>query len=425
MFRLTVRDRAIASAKSLSHAQVDRRHVLWALAEELGDDLPETISRDHVRAALQPAGTSIDPPSFTGDAEDVLARIDSRSDCCPLAIELAEGLEQGQPRPSQTGLTDASEAGRVGDFATEVHPQVEARPHSEVAHREESLTQILAELEGLVGLHSVKREVKRLVAVQRANAERRSRRLPEVRSSNHLVFTGSAGTGKTTVARLIARLYGAIGVVAKGQLVEVSRSDLVAGYVGQTALKVEKVVKQALGGVLFIDEAYALSLDTGAGYGSEAIATLVKLMEDHREDLVVIVAGYDDEMRQFVASNSGLKSRFSRFLHFPDYNADELTQIFSAFARDASVRLGEGVEDCARGLFVHGSRSEGFGNARFARTLFEEAFANMAARAFEDDRIDEGELELMIVDDLPAPGVHRTVELRRVGFRPAALDPAN
>ena len=422
MYRQTVRDRAIASAKSLSHAHVDRRHVLWALAEELGDDLPESVSREHIRAALQPCGNSIDPPEVSGDAEDVLARIDSRSDCGPLAIELAEGLEQDQPRPSQTGSTDAPATGAIGEFATEEESEIKVRPKTEVAHREENLTEILAELDGLIGLHKVKREVKRLVAVQRANAERRSSGLPEVKSSNHLVFTGAAGTGKTTVARLIARLYGAIGVVPRGQLVEVTRSDLVAGYVGQTALKVEKVVKQALGGVLFIDEAYALSLDTGAGYGSEAIATLVKLMEDHREDLVVIVAGYDDEMRQFVASNSGLKSRFSRFLQFPDYNADELTQIFSAFASDARVELGHGVEDRARGLFVHGSRSEGFGNARFARTLFEEAFANMAARAFEDDRIDEGELELMIVDDLPDPGAHRTVELRRVGFRPTAQD---
>ena len=167
-------------------------------------------------------------------------------------------------------------------------------------------------------------------------------------ASLHVVFTGNPGTGKTTVARIIARLYGSIGLVSRGHLVEVSRADLVAGYVGQTALKVQAVVDRSVGGVLFIDEAYSLAQEGAGEFGAEAIAMLVKLMEDHRDDLAVIVAGYPDEMRQFIDSNPGLRSRFTHYIDFPDYSPAELVQVFEGFAATAKVGIGPGRGRAAR-----------------------------------------------------------------------------
>ena len=176
-----------------------------------------------------------------------------------------------------------------------------------------------------------------------------------------------------------------------GQLVEASRADLVAGYVGQTALKVQEVVERAVGGVLFIDEAYALASTESADYGGEAVAMLVKLMEDHRHDLAVIVAGYPDEMRLLIASNPGLRSRFTHYVDFPDYDARELVEIFELLASDAQVRLGAGVSEGLERLFTASVDVGNFGNARFARSLFEQSYANMATRALEDGQIDRSE----------------------------------
>jgi SpoVK/Ycf46/Vps4 family AAA+-type ATPase len=280
----------------------------------------------------------------------------------------------------------------------------------------ESIASILAELDALVGLAPVKVEVRRLVAVQRLNAERRRNDLPEVDGSAHLVFTGDPGTGKTTVARLIARLYGALGVVSQGHLVEATRADLVAGYVGQTALKVQDLVLTALGGVLFVDEAYALARGELVDFGDEAVAMLVKMMEDHRDNLAVIVAGYREEMWDFIRSNPGLRSRFTHYIDFPNYDAPELAQIFESIAGQARVRVDASV--LARvGELVEEARSvEDFGNARFARSLFERAYANMAARAAADDRIDPDELDVMIAADLPEIESSSADRRRRIGF---------
>ena len=278
---------------------------------------------------------------------------------------------------------------------------------------------LLAELDALVGLTEVKAAVRRLIAVQRVNAERKAQGLPEVDSALHVVFTGPPGTGKTTVARLLGRLYGAIGVVSKGHLVEGSRSDLVAGYVGQTALKVEAMVQRALGGVLFIDEAYALAQGGDEDFGEEAIATLVKLMEDHRDDLAVIVAGYPAEMHRFIESNPGLRSRFTHYVDFPDYSADELVQIFRGIAAEARVDLAPDLLAALPGLVREAKDGANFGNARFVRSVFEQGFANMAERAVADDRIETAEISTMTAADLPRPGEPRWTETRRrIGFRP-------
>jgi SpoVK/Ycf46/Vps4 family AAA+-type ATPase len=276
---------------------------------------------------------------------------------------------------------------------------------------------LLAELDALVGLGTAKAAVRRLIAVQRLNAERMAQGLPEVSGSHHVVFTGPPGTGKTTVARLLGKLYGAIGVVSTGHLVEASRADLVAGYVGQTALKVQGVVEKALGGVLFIDEAYALARGDSQDFGEEAVATLVKMMEDHRDDLAVIVAGYPEEMRTFIGSNPGLRSRFTHYVDFPDYSADELVAIFVAIAGQAKVELAPDVLEALPALVKAAQARENFGNARWVRSLFELSFANMAQRAVADERIETGELGLLTAADLPAPEDDRWALRRRIGFR--------
>jgi Holliday junction resolvasome RuvABC ATP-dependent DNA helicase subunit len=245
-----------------------------------------------------------------------------------------------------------------------------------------TLEELLAKLDKLVGLASVKSEIHTLVNVARVREMRKREGLKAPPGSYHMVFVGPPGTGKTTVARLVGQIFHSLSLLSKGHLVEVDRAELVAGYVGQTAIKTDACVKQALGGVLFVDEAYSLAGGSDNDFGQEAIETLLKLMEDNRGDLVVIAAGYRDRMETFIESNPGLRSRFTRFVDFPDYNADELTTIFTRLAEEEGYELGEGVVETIRRkmLEAYVARTPTFGNGRMVRNLFEQALTAQANR---------------------------------------------
>lgn len=266
----------------------------------------------------------------------------------------------------------------------------------------EQATDPIEELNALIGLSSAKKSISELRNFAKVQKLRQIKGLPVSDISYHLVFTGNPGTGKTTVARLIAKIYKELGLVSKGHLIEASAKDLIAGYVGQTAIKTGEVLNEALGGVLFIDEAYTLVDEDGKGFGQEAIDTILKEMEDHRDDLAIIVAGYSKPMEKFIRSNPGLKSRFNRFVHFEDYTPEELFEIFQSLCKKNAYTTNKEADEIIKEYLAVLTKSAGddFANARTVRNLFESIIAKQATRISSEMDLSEEMLSTITEADV-------------------------
>lgn len=290
------------------------------------------------------------------------------------------------------------------DSAPKTEAETKKEEKTEPEEEPEKLEDILNELHGYIGLDKVKTEVENLVNMVKVQKMREEHGLPTPKMSLHMVFTGNPGTGKTMIARVMARIYKSLGILSKGQLIEVDRGGLVAGYVGQTATKTQEVINKAMGGVLFIDEAYALTYHKeGNDFGQEAVDTLLKAMEDHRDDLIVIVAGYNGLMEEFISSNPGLESRFNKYIHFDDYTMEEMMAIFNMRCDQGGYKLDESATDEVE-TFIKKQNVDpiSFGNARGVRNLFEQVLVAQCNRVVKLEEVTKEALMQITEEDINA-----------------------
>lgn len=302
-------------------------------------------------------------------------------------------MENRTARPQKSEKTEEPEKADPQTQAAKPEEKEEIPP-------KEKIEDLLAELDSYVGMDAIKTEVRSLINMVQVYKLRREHDLPTTDMSLHMVFSGNPGTGKTTVARIMSRIYHSLDILSKGQLVEVDRSGLVAGYVGQTALKTQKVIEKAMGGVLFIDEAYALNGKSENDFGQEAIDTILKAMEDHRDDLVVIVAGYTELMDRFIHSNPGLESRFNRFLMFEDYTPEQMVAIFKMQCKKGCYVLAQGTEELVRDFIAEESADDSFGNARGVRNLFEHILVAQNNRLAKMENVTRDDLMQILPNDV-------------------------
>jgi ATP-dependent Clp protease ATP-binding subunit ClpA len=386
--RSSIEDSAVGIAKGHDHGEVSELHILRALLTKFGTAGSGVTNKDVDNKLDQLKSAPSSVIAISAEAATVLSRVGNEEPAGIIADLVTKHF----------GVVATA---KLSMAQSPTESMAQATPASEVTA--ETLQKAMSELNSLIGLDGVKDQIAKLMNMHEANNIREKQNLPRIPVGLHLVFTGSPGTGKTTVARIVAQMYQAIGLLPGGQLVEVDRSTLVAGYVGQTALKVQEAINKARGGVLFIDEAYALSADRGAGYGDEAISTLVKAMEDQRDSLAIIVAGYHEPMQEFIASNQGLKSRFQNTIPFADYKTSELLDIFKVIASGYKITLTDQVLEAVEKYFDEVKPSGDMGNARYVRNLFEKMYLNLSNRAASDGNIELHELVEFGIEDIPAP----------------------
>ena len=386
--RSSIEDSAVGIAKGHDHGEVSELHILRALLTKFGTDGAGVTNKDVDDKLAQFKSAPSAVIAISAEAATLLARVGNEEPARIIGDLVSKHF-------GVVATATLSSATAPSESISQETPDAEVSA--------ETLKKAMGELNSLIGLDGVKDQIAKLMNMHEANNIREKQNLPRIPVGLHLVFTGSPGTGKTTVARIVAQMYQAIGLLPGGQLVEVDRSSLVAGYVGQTALKVQEAINKARGGVLFIDEAYALSADRGAGFGDEAISTLVKAMEDQRDSLAIIVAGYHEPMQEFIASNQGLKSRFQNTISFADYKTSELLDILKVIASGYKITLTEDVLKAVEKYFDEVKPAGDMGNARYVRNLFEKMYLNLSSRAAADGNMELHELVEFAVEDIPAP----------------------